>query len=303
MPFAGRGWPRPAHRSNLVPMLSDAPAPAAAAAVPAARFVHYAGRAGDRNPRGMSGAALLASAIAAPFGLKPVRIGAPAPPLGADWRVELDAALPELRALQAAARTALAAGPALFVLNRCAAALATLPAVAAMRPDAAIVWFDAHGDCNVPERTTSGYLGGLVLTAASGAWDSGLGAGLQMENVLLVGARDLDPSEADLVAGGRIRLVPAGPDLAARLRAAVAGRPVYVHLDCDALEPGLVPTEYAVPAGLDFADLASAAAVLAESELVGLELAEFESEWSDGAPGDPAPLLDALAPLLARWRG
>lgn len=263
------------------------------------RFVHFVGRAGDRNPRAMAGAVALAAAITDHSGGQAVRVGQPAPPLAAGWRIELDAALPGLLELQAAVGAALAEGPAVTVLNRCAAALATLPAVAAARPDAAIVWFDAHADCNLPKLTTSGYLGGLVISGAAGLWDSGLGAGVDLANLVLVGGRDLDPFEQALVDEGRLTLVMAGPGLASRLRDVVANRPVYIHLDCDVLEPGVVPSEYQVPAGLSLADLSDAAAVLAECELVGLEVAEFEAEWPDGTPGDPKPLIGALIPLLA----
>ena len=62
--------------------------------------------------------------------------------------------------------------------SRCAVALATLPVVAAHRPDAVVVWFDAHADLNTPENTTTGYLGGLAYSGPLGHWDSGLGSGL-----------------------------------------------------------------------------------------------------------------------------
>jgi arginase family enzyme len=138
----------------------------------------------------------------------------------------------------------------------------------------------------------------LVISGAAGLWDSGLGAGVDLANLVLVGGRDLDPCEQALVDEGRLTLVMAGPDLARRLRDVVANRPVYVHLDCDVLEPGVVPSEYQVPGGLTLSDLDNAAAMLAECELVGLEVAEFEAEWPDGTPGDPKLLVGALVPLL-----
>ncbi|WP_444847916.1 arginase family protein [Duganella caerulea] len=49
--------------------------------------------------------------------------------------------------------------------SRCAASLATLPVVARHRPDACVVWFDAHADLNTPSTTDSGYLGGMVAGA------------------------------------------------------------------------------------------------------------------------------------------
>jgi len=63
------------------------------------------------------------------------------------------------------------------------------------------------------------------------------------------------------------------------------------YLDCDVLEPGIVPTEYRVPGGLDLQQLKGALQVLAECEVVGLEIAEFETP-SDGNEG--TEMVDAL---------
>jgi arginase len=111
----------------------------------------------------------------------------------------------------------------------------------------------------------------------------------------------LDPCERDLIAAGEIRCIPPGADLAAQLAAIVGDRPVYVHLDCDGLEPGLVPVEVPVPGGLSFADLRIAAEILARNEVLGLEIAEYEATWAHtGLRGEPDGLLEALHPILAR---
>jgi arginase len=171
--------------------------------------------------------------------------------------------------------------------------------VARHHPNACIVWFDAHGDSNLPSSNAVPYLGGMVITGAAGHWDSGLGSGLSMSNVVLVGARDLDPHERQLITSGVLNVVAPGPRLVERLAAAVGDRDVYVHLDCDVLEPGLVPIEYQVPGGLTFDELRACATGLRNRRIVGIEIAEFESEWLDGRPGSPEPLVDALSPLLS----
>ena len=227
-------------------------------------------------------------------------IGTPAPATSAGWRAALPLALPGLRELQSAHLAILESGRVpVSALSRCAASLATLPTIAARHPDAVVVWFDAHADLNTPDATTTGYLGGLVLSAAIGWWDSGLGSGLRPERVILGGTRDLDPPEQALVDAGTIALA-AGPSLHATLDRLVGDRPVYFHLDCDVLEPGTVPTDYRVPGGLTLDDLADVSDRLCRNEIVGIEIAEFE------APADPAdlteyarPLVDALEPLLA----
>jgi len=260
----------------------------------------YQGRAGDRNERALAGSVLLGDDIATHFEMVQHLIGRPQPPLHAAWDVELAAARADLRRLAHAYEQLLSQRrPPLAILGRCAAALATLPVLGQHRPDACIVWFDAHADSNTPTSVANPYLGGMVLSAAAGLWDSGLGAGVPLSNVVLVGSRDIDPDEQQLIDAGRLRLVKVGAQLPQRLQDAVAGRPVYVHLDCDVLEPGIVPTEYLSPGGLTLADLHGAVAVLARHELIGLEIAEFEATWpNDPQPVSAQPLLDALAPLL-----
>jgi arginase/N-omega-hydroxy-L-arginine amidinohydrolase len=64
------------------------------------------------------------------------------------------------------------------------------------------------------------------------------------------------------------------------------------------LEPGLVPIEYQVPGGLSLDDLHACATELAKRKVIGVEIAEFESEWLDGRPGSSDQLIDAIAPLI-----
>jgi len=264
----------------------------------------FAGRAGDRNGRGMAGAKRLGEALADSLGLLPNRIGTAGPACGREWREVLDSARPDLEALARSHESIFRASrPALTTLSRCAASIATLPVVGRYRPDALLVWFDAHADINVPQTTATGYLGGMVITGAAGRWDTGLGAGLDLANVVLVGVRDIDPVEQGLIDRGVVRHVPPGADLAKRLGAVIADRPVYVHVDCDVLEPGILPTEYRVPGGLTLADLRSASERLARNELVGLEIAEFEASWPEsGVAAVPDALLDAVRPLTDKLR-
>ncbi|NPC42420.1 arginase family protein [Nocardioides sp. zg-1230] len=263
-------------------------------------LTHFAGRAGDHNDLAMIGSRELADALSTRLGIKATTVGTPKPALSVGWKEELDAATPTLKAMAAELDRVFNAGLIpLTASSRCAVALATLPVVTAHRPDAVIVWFDAHADLNTPDTTSTGYLGGLALSGPLGLWNSGLGSGLRTENVILVGARDLDPPEQELIDAGTITLAQVGPSIADDLRTALNGRPVYVHIDCDVLDPGTVPTDYLVPNGLSLDDLHAAAAVLAESEVVGLEVGELESTDNDTTPPRHVnALLDALAPLL-----
>jgi arginase len=263
-------------------------------------LMRFAGRAGDRNARAMVGSGHLTAALSERLRLTPTVVGHPQSALAVDWAEQLAAATPDLKSFAATFDGALASGAVPVVaLSRCAVALATLPVLAARRPDAVVVWFDAHADLNTPESTVSGYLGGLAFSGPLGWWDSGLGAGLPPTRAVLAGTRDIDPAEHRAIALHDIPLIPPGPGLAATLQRAVAGRPVYVHIDCDVLDPGIVPTEYQVPGGMSLVDLHSAAVALAECEIVGIEIGELEAGAEDGDPADQiAALLVALGPVL-----
>ena len=267
-------------------------------------LTQFAGRAGDHNDLAMIGSRELAAALAARFRVEATVIGKPEPALSVGWETELAAATPTLQAMADRLDQVLRAGlTPVTASSRCAVALATLPVLAAHRPDAVVVWFDAHADLNTPDNTSTGYLGGLAFSGPLGLWNSGLGSGLDAGNAVLVGARDLDPSEQQLIEDNIVALVKVGPSMAEELRRVVAGRPVYVHIDCDVLDAGTVPTDYLVPDGMTFDDLRATAVVLAESELVGIEVGELESAPDDNTP--PAyvsRLLDALDPILSVWR-
>jgi arginase len=259
----------------------------------------YRNCAADRNARGIRGAERLGAAIAARAQLERTEIGTPSAPVAERWEQALAAARPGLRALATQYRQLLSERRIpLTTMGRCACGIATLPVVAEHRPDAVVVYFDAHGDVNTPETSTTGYLGGLVISAAAGMWDSGLGGNLSLANVVLVGARDLDPSEQALIDSGRLRHVPPGAGLVEQLGAAIGRAPVYIHIDCDVLDAGIVPTEYVVPGGLSLDDLRAVSERLARNEIVGAEIAEFEATWKEtGELAATAPLLDALEPL------
>ncbi|RJG55894.1 arginase family protein [Sphingobium terrigena] len=267
----------------------------------------YAANAGDRNERGMLGALSLGAEIAHRLDAEARTIGSPVAIVEGGWVDQLKAATPTLRLLARRVAEQLGdSGSFILTMGRCAAGIATLPPVASRYPDAAIVWFDAHGDCNVPtEDGAMRYLGGMVISGAAGEWDTGFGHGVDLANVILVGARDLDPPELERIDAGQIGLVPVGPDLGRRLARAIRGRRVYVHLDCDVLDAGLLATEYQSPNGLSYADLREAFEILAEHDVLGLEIAEYEASWPDGRPNPPDRLIDAISPVAeairSRW--
>ena len=263
----------------------------------------FRGRAADPNALGVAGARSLGAALSQRLGLEAIGLGdSRTPPHRASWAADLETAMPCLRELQKHFDQLLSQGcRSVAAINRCAAALATLPTIIKYYKNACVVWFDAHGDLNTPASSLSGFLGGMALSGPLGLWDAGLGAGLRFADLVLVGQRDLDPFEAELIRSEGISLIPPDSDFSL-LSDAIAGRPVYVHLDCDVLRPGIVPTKYkGRDGGLSLADLRNAAQAIAASEVLGIEIAEFEGAWTPaGDSASPTPLLDALQPILDR---
>jgi len=113
----------------------------------------------------------------------------------------------------------------------CTTALAVMAGVQRAGVDPALVWFDAHGDLQTPETSTSGYLGGFPVRQLVGGSDRSVPDRLGLRpvpesDVLLVDARDLDPPEAEFLRGSAIRRVPVD----AVVEALPEG-PVHLHVD------------------------------------------------------------------------
>jgi arginase len=68
-----------------------------------------------------------------------------------------------------------------------------------------LIWFDAHGDANTPETTPSGNIHGMSLAVSIGLGDTdlvnlgGRGAKVLPSNTVLIGCRDLDSGERQML--------------------------------------------------------------------------------------------------------
>jgi len=260
----------------------------------------FTGRVGDHNDRAMRAAALLGRRLATRWQLEYAPVGQPEPTLNADWHTELVAATGALHQLAGAVKRAAPDTGWVTIMPRCAGALATVPVIANRRPDSCVVWFDAHADLHTPHTTTSGFLGGMALSGPLGWWDTGFGAGVRADQCVLAGARDIDPAERQLISEHGVSVVPPGPHFVERLLQAVGHRSAYVHLDCDVLEPGTVPTDYQVPGGLTLRDLRAALDELSRGDVAGLEVAELEQPAAGLDDSMLDDLLDAVSPVISR---
>ena len=68
-----------------------------------------------------------------------------------------------------------------------------------------MIWYDAHGDLNVPEESPSGNIHGMPLRVLAGEGDSRLvnisnyAPKVRSENIVLIGMRDLDKENVNIL--------------------------------------------------------------------------------------------------------
>ena len=224
-------------------------------------------------------------ALALALGDEPRFIGSEEEPRTAAWQDDLRDARGCLLEAGGQVDDALADGRfPLLVAGDCSIAMTTLPAVRRHRPDAHVLWLDAHGDFNTPETTTSGFLGGMALAGAVGEWDPGLAEPFPAGRVVMAGVRDLDPPEREALERSPATVVGAGLDTLVAVQNALDRAPVFVHLDVDVLEPEDMPAQFPVPGGLrpdKLYDLLEA--VADECEVVGVEVTAFVDADHAGA--------------------
>jgi arginase family enzyme len=217
-------------------------------------------------------------ALAEALAEEPRFIGSEESPRTADWSDDLRGARGCLLEAGGQVDDALAAGTfPLLVAGDCGIALTTLAAVHRHRPDAHVLWLDAHGDFNTPETTGSGFLGGMGLAGAVGLWDAGLGLEpFPADQVIIAGVRDLDGQERELLEKSAVTAVGAGLDTLVAVQNTLDRAPVYIHLDVDVLDPDYMPAQFPSPGGLrpdKLYDLLEA--VADECEIVGVEVTAF----------------------------
>lgn len=157
-------------------------------------------------------------------------------------------------------------------------------------PEVGVIYLDAHGDCNISERSASHHIHGMHMAYLMGfGEDKYVGRYtenlLPVENILYVGARSLDPYEVELIKeqgisritcdvinSDMIQVLDTINDFMSRFRQ------IHVSLDIDVLDPSIAPgtgvpevggiTEEALHEALDF--------ILTKSDQVkSLDLVEY----------------------------
>jgi arginase len=149
-------------------------------------------------------------------------------------------------------RDATAAGRFPLVLSgNCNTALGT---IAGLGEGTGVLWLDAHGECETPETTTSGFLDGMGLAVLTGrCWARQAAAipGFRTvpgDAIVLVGTRSVSEAERRLFREAGIALVTveevrrsgAAAALAPHLDRLRRLRRLYVHVDVDVYDPEAV---------------------------------------------------------------
>ena len=190
----------------------------------------------------------------------------------------------------------------LVLAGNCGSSLGTVSGVRAAAPndpsDIGVIWLDAHGDFNTPETTATGFLDGTVLAALTGRCWHKLAASIpgfqpvSDAHVVLVGARDIDAGEEQLLAASRVMRVEAArmeaDDAQPALDAALTELArhvsrVYLHLDLDVHEPSEAQAnQYAVPGGLPAGTVRELVRVVAERfSVVAAALTAYDPSYDD----------------------
>ncbi len=195
------------------------------------------------------------------------------------FRTEVGTALDIMCRLAIQVREARSTGAFPLVLaGNCSTAVGTIAGLGSARPG--VLWFDAHGDFNTPDTTPSGFFDGMALATLAGrCWTQVVGRvpgflPVAESRICLIGARDLDALESELLAGSEVELVTP-VEMAVRLPAAVKRLATeideaYEHIDLDVLDPteGCV-NQFAAAGGVTLGQLEDAVAAIGRALPVG----------------------------------
>ena len=210
------------------------------------------------------------------------------------WKADIETTFELDRLIAEQVGNAIAAGRFPFVLaGACNSCVGTLAGTG--QDSRGLVWFDAHGDFNTPETTTSGMLDGMGLAMAAGrCWSALLKTvpgftPVPEANIIHIGGHDFDSQEGVQLRGSDIQLI--GPDtdiesMRQTLGAALATlrkrvKRVYVHMDLDVLDTGEAMANHAaIPGGLSVDFVEEAIGMIKERfEVCAGAIASFDPDY------------------------
>jgi len=173
-------------------------------------------------------------------------------------------------------------------------ALGSISGVAQVHQPLGVIWIDAHADFNTEQTTPSGNVHGMILAALAGLGDrhlthiGGWSPKLDKDRIVIVGARDLDPGEQDLLRTNNIHVFTMSNidrhGISAIMQQAIqiAGAndtPIHLSLDMDSLDPQEAPgVGTPVRGGLSYREAHFAMEMVADSgRMISMDVVEVNS--------------------------
>jgi arginase len=162
-----------------------------------------------------------------------------------------------------------------------------------------LIWFDAHGDMNVPGVSPSGNIHGMPLAHLLGQGDEdlknilGFSPKVNPENVALIGVRDIDAGERKIIRDSGIHAFTMR-EIDEHGMAAVANRAMeivndgtagfHISFDVDGCDPTVIPgSGTLVPGGVSFREAHLLMEYCADNGgLISMEVVELNPFLDDG---------------------
>lgn len=173
-------------------------------------------------------------------------------------------------------------------------ALGSISGIAQVHQPLGVIWVDAHADFNTEHTTPSGNVHGMILAALAGLGDhqlthiGGWSPKLDKHRIVIVGARNLDPGEQDLLRTNQIHVFTMsaidrrGISVVMQQAIEIAGAdnaPIHLSLDMDSLDPIEAPgVGTPVRGGLSYREAHSAMEMVADcGRMVSMDVVEVNS--------------------------
>ncbi|WP_373894737.1 arginase [Virgibacillus natechei] len=163
-------------------------------------------------------------------------------------------------------------------------AIGSLAGIAKHYENLGVIWYDAHGDLNSSETSPSGNIHGMPLAASLGIGHAqltnifGYTPKIKPENIVIIGARSLDPGEKELIREkginvytmheiDRIGMSTVMKESIDYLKERTDG--IHLSLDLDGLDPSEAPgVGTPVIGGLTYRESHLAMEMLAEADIL-----------------------------------
>jgi arginase len=179
----------------------------------------------------------------------------------------------------------------LFVLGGdCGVSLLPITYLNSRTEKMAVVWLDAHADINTPTLSLSKHFHGMILRSVLGEGDADMlelaFKPITADQVILVGARDLDAPESEFVTVQNIKRFSSEDALGVLEYLRNGGfTSLYIHLDFDSFDPTEIDfTRFPTPDGLSIQTVVNLLEQLrSELNIMGCALTECgprnEAHW------------------------